>query len=249
MTTPANQLARLVVKSRTGALSGQAIEGDKLFLRLGIGDEGADEPKDGGDEGGEQSGLCGDDGAVAHKCHMGKDEGDGSGTDGGDDFTPCIDAPPIPTKNKDGSCTGTDTQHDLPTFRNRSELTGDVASREDKHDGEDFAHVHVVPFGGGTNQESAIEIVDKIRCAPIELRANGRHEGGEEGRDHQAAQRGGKKIAQHHDVPLLRIGGEIGAWLHAAVGRVEREGDKCRNDPRPRPECVMGDVEPDGGAE
>lgn len=128
-------------------------------------------------------------------------------------------------------------------------MTGDVASREHKHDGEDFAHVHVVLFCGGANQETAIEIVDKIRCAPVELRANGRHEGGKEGRDHQAAQRGRKKIAQHHDVSLLGIGGEIGAWLHATVGRVEREGDKCSNDPRPRTERVMRDVEPDGGAE
>lgn len=93
-----------------------AIEGDELLLRLGFGDEGADEPEDGGDESGEQSGLCGDDGAVAYKFHVGKDEGNCGGPDGGDDFTPGIDAPPVPTKNKDGSGAGTDTQHDLPTF-------------------------------------------------------------------------------------------------------------------------------------
>ncbi len=91
---------------------------------------------------------------------------------------------------------------------------------EDQDDRKDFAHVDVVTLGGVLGEEAAVEIVDQIRGAPVQLSADGGHERGEKGRDHQAAQGGRKKIAQDHNVALLMICGEGFTGREAAVRRI-----------------------------
>ncbi len=93
---------------------------------------------------------------------------------------------------------------------------------------------HIMPLGFGLLQEAAVEIVDQIARAPVELRGDGGHVGGGEGGDHQAAQRG-RKVGDHHaDVAGLRVG-------EAGEENQRRQRDQH---PRPRAHGVMRDVEP-----
>src|SRR5205807_7989427 len=103
--------------------------------------------------------------------------------------------------------------------------------------------------GAGFDEEAAIEIVDEVRGAPIELGADSGHEGGEKGGDHEAAESGRKKIAKDHDVALLVICGEGFAGCEAAVRRIERKGDESSDDPWPGAQSVVRDVEPESCAE
>src|SRR5882724_6092073 len=91
-----------------------AVERDELFLRLGFGEESTGEPENSGDCGGEERRFGSDDGTVAGEFHVGENEGKNGGADGGDDFAPGVDAPPIPAKDEHCAGAGTDAEDDRP---------------------------------------------------------------------------------------------------------------------------------------
>src|SRR5256885_8638162 len=226
-----------------------AVERDEFFLRLGFGEESSGQPENSGDCGGEERRLGSDDGTVAREFHVGENEGKNGGADGGDDFAPGVDAPPIPAKDEHCAGAGTDAEDDGPSRGDRNELARNPSASKDEYDGKKFADVDVMLFGAGFDEEAAIEIVDEVRGAPIELGADSGHEGGEKGGDHEAAESGRKKIAKDHDVALLVICGEGFAGCEAAVRRIERKGDESSDDPWPGAQSVVRDVEPESCAE
>src|SRR5579871_6864697 len=163
-----------------------AIKRDEFLLRLWFCDERADHPENCSDCGGEKCGFCSDHGAVAGKFHVGENEGKNGGADGGDDFAPRIDAPPIPAKDQNGARARADAENDGPPGGNGNELAGNPAAAENEEDSKNLADVDVVLFGGIFDEEAAVEIVHQIGSTPVELRADGGHERCEKRRDHQS---------------------------------------------------------------
>src|SRR5690242_18296270 len=203
-----------------------AVERDELFGGLGFGEESSSEPENGGDCGGEEGRLCSDDGAVAGEFHVGENEGKNGCADGGDDFAPGADAPPIPSEDEHCTSAGADAEDDGPSSRDRNELAGNPSTSKDEYDGKEFADVDVMLFGVVFDEEAAVEVVDEIRSAPIKLSADSGHEGSEKGGDHEATERGRKKIAKDHDVALFVVVCEGFAGRETAVRRIERQGDE-----------------------
>src|SRR5205814_1182676 len=146
------------------------------------------------DCGGQERRLGSDDGAVAGEFHVGENEGKNGGADSGDDFAPGVDAPPIPAKDEHCAGAGTDAEDDSPSSGDRNELARNPSTSKDEYDGKKFADVDIMLFGAAFDEEAAIEIVDEVRSAPIELGANSGHEGGEKRGDHEAAESRRKKI-------------------------------------------------------
>ena len=60
-------------------------------------------------------------------------------------------------------------------------------------------------LGAVLPQEAAVEIVHQVTGAPVQLRADGGHEGRRKGRHHEPAQRRRQMIDHHPDVAGLRI--------------------------------------------
>jgi len=226
-----------------------AVERDELFGGLGLGEESSGEPENSGDCGGEERRLCSDDGTVAGEFHVGENESKNGGTDSGDDFAPGADAPPIPPEDEHCASAGADAEDDGPSSGNRNELAGDPSASKDEYNGKEFADVDVMLFGVVFDEEAAVEVIDEIRSAPIELRADGGHEGSEKRGDHEATERGRKKIAEDHNVALFVIVSEGFAGREAAVGGIQRQGDEGGDDPGPGTKRVVRDVEPERGAE
>src|SRR5438876_8806364 len=213
-----------------------AVERAEFFGGLGLCEESSGEPEDSGDCGGEERRLGSDDGAVSREFHVGENEGKNGGADGGDDFAPGIDAPPIPAKDEHCAGAGTDAEDDGPPSGDRDELARNPSASKDEYDGKKFADVDVMLFGAVLDEEAAVEIVDEVRGAPVELGADSGHERGEKSGDHQAAQSGRKKITQDHDVALLVICGEGFVGREAAMRRIERKRDERGDDPGPGPQ-------------
>src|ERR1700694_4311839 len=86
-------------------------------------------------------------------------------------------------------------------------------------------------------QEAFVEIVDEVGCAPIELRPDGRHVGRCETPHHEAAPWRRQQINERLYVCRFVIVGR------ANSGRIEEYRAKSGDDPGPRPDRVMRDVE------
>ena len=119
--------------------------------------------------------------------------------------------------------------------------------------GDDAAHHHVVTLVGVGANEAAIEIVDEIRRAPVEMRRDRRHIRGEQARDHQA------EDAVRQERQHRRVGGvvadqaaieirEARARCRRACGNTSID-DERDDDPRPRAQRVVSDVEEQRAAE
>ena len=89
--------------------------------------------------------------------------------------------------------------------------------------------------GFGLFQKAPVEIVDQIAGAPIELRGDGGHVGRSERRDHQASQRR-RQIGDHH----AHISG-----FRFFEARKKNQRSQRHQNPRPRPDGVVRDVEPE----
>ena len=92
----------------------------------------------------------------------------------------------------------------------------------------------VMPLGGIAPQEAAIEIGNQIRRAPVQLRRDGRHERRQESRHRDAAILMRQMRVQHHHV----------SGLGMLQPRIEDDDRQPGDDPRPRTNRVMRDVEP-----
>src|SRR4051794_8224589 len=90
------------------------------------------------------------------------------------------------------------------------------------------------------NDEPTIEVVDDIRCAPIQLRANGRHVGGGEGGNHETAQCRRKNRRIHQG---LNVTSSLFCVARTQM-RIEHKRSQRGKDPWPRPQRVMSQVEP-----
>src|SRR5258707_5538385 len=196
----------------------EAIERDEFFGGLGFAEESPGEAENCGDCGGEERRLGSDDGTVAREFHVGENEGKNGGADGGDDFAPGVDAPPIPAKDEHCAGACADAQDDGPSSGDRNELARNPSASKDEYDGKKFADVDVMLFGAGFDEEAAVEIIDEVRGTPIELSADSGHEGGEKCGDHEGAGSGRKKSTQDHDGALVVIFGEGLAGREARVG-------------------------------
>ncbi len=92
-------------------------------------------------------------------------------------------------------------------------------------------------FGCGLVDEALVEVVDQVRRAPVELRAHRGHvRRGEAGQHHTAPWRA-KEIDERLDV------GRFVVVRRADAVRIEEHGAKAGDDPRPRSDCVVRDVE------
>src|SRR5690348_14902135 len=89
-------------------------------------------------------------------------------------------------------------------------------------------------LAGTTMYEAAVEICDKIRTTPIQLRRNGGHEGSEESSSEQSAPCGGKMINRDEHV----------AGFGMLEARIEDDDGKRGENPRPGAQRVVREVEP-----
>ena len=124
-----------------------------------------------------------------------------------------------------------------------------IATQQNQKNNNELAHEHVVLFAAFAHDKAAIEIIYKVRRAPIELRAYGGHECREKCRDHQTAQSRRQEVPQHHHVAFFRLSGKLCARMQSSKGRVHCNGDETRNNPRPGPHRVMRDIEPQRGTQ
>ena len=98
-------------------------------------------------------------------------------------------------------------------------------------------------FGLAGFEEAAVDIVDQIGGAEIEVGADGGHVGRGEAGEHETAQRGREVV--HHDPDV----GAFCAALRGGRGGKKHERDQRGGDPGPGAQSVVGDVEPEGGAD
>src|ERR1700722_11017139 len=257
---PAPEIAREVMGLRNfGGLGGDglpaghvrhdfAIERNEDAVRFAGGEKSYGDP----DQGGEQ--RCGENvfgenhgvGAgekswtvnkgVGQTFPVQRERGGKSGDHCGN-FTPSVNAPPIPAKHVDAAGAGANLQDDLPAGTDRSELRGNIASGDDQENGYQLGDVNVMTFGGATNEEAAVKIFDDVRSAPVELGGDGRHEGREKTGHDNSAQRVRDVIVDDHHVTRFRM----------RQARVENDRGERGKNPGPRAKRVVGDVEPKHG--
>ncbi len=100
---------------------------------------------------------------------------------------------------------------------------------------------HVVLLGGSPVEEPFVEIVDEIGSAPIELGADRGHVGRGEARHHEAAPGRREQIYERLNVSRFMIIRDANRACN--TGWVEENRAKSRDDPRPRPDGVVRNVE------
>src|SRR5689334_8248448 len=90
--------------------------------------------------------------------------------------------------------------------------------------------------------EATVEIVDEVRRTPVELRRDSGHVCCGESRHHEAAPRSWQKIDEGLDVRGL----VIALTIHHYAVRVQNDGREAGDDPGPRANGVVGDLEKEG---
>src|SRR5580692_22630 len=195
-----------------------AVELEEFGFGLGFGDQRGEEPDNRRGGGGDQGGFRENDGTVAGELDAGERHGDDERGDHRGDFAPGVDAPPVPAEEKDRTRAGAHAEEELPGGLDAGDVGGGITAEDDQQDDDYFACEDVVFIAGFADQKAAVEIIDEIGGAPIELRADCGHEGGQESGDHQAAESWRQEVAADHDVAFFGFGGEFGAGVEAAVG-------------------------------
>ena len=97
------------------------------------------------------------------------------------DFAPGIDAPPIPAEEEHeaGACAGDDEE--LPGSGNRVHIEGDDCRDDRDENGGGLRDADEFHAAGLWTPEAAVEVIDQVTCAPVELCGDGGHVSGGEG--------------------------------------------------------------------
>ena len=175
------------------------------------------QPDDRRNRGRDQRRLGENHGRVARERHLRQrnrcdERGDHRGN-----LAPSIDAPPIPSQHQHAAGARAHAEQKLPRRLNRSDVRRSVAAQNHEQHDEKLADGHVMLFRSFANDKAPVKIVDEVRRAPVELRADGGHERRQKRRDHQPANCRRKKIAQHHDVAFFGLGRKFRAWMQTAM--------------------------------
>src|SRR6266702_914741 len=214
----------------------EAVEGIEGFAGFGGGEQGDGEPDYGGDYRGGQGGFGEDDGRGSMEgMEPVERDGDGERAGHGRDFRPCVDAPPVPAQEIDGSGSGADFHDDLPAAGDGVQIDGDPGGGDDQQDGGESRDHYIVSVAGRGAKEAAIEVGDEVGGSPVELGGDGGHEGGEESGNGEAAHGVGQEVVHYQHVAGFGMG-ESGAKNDDAEGG---------HDPRPGADGVVSDVEPE----
>lgn len=177
----------------------------------------------------------------------GQDEGD----EHGDDFGHGIHAPPEPAEDVDGSGAGTEEDDVVEGLSCAGEEeSGEATEDEGEHAGE-AAGPDEFFFARFGFEEAAVEVVDEIGGAEIDLGGHGGHVGGDE-RGGDDAHEARREEGEHRGVGGVicdQVG--VGIWegfLDGIDAWEDEDGGEGDEDPRPGAEGVVGDIEEKGGS-
>src|SRR5512140_662675 len=172
--------------------------------------------------------------------------------DHGVDFAPGVDPPPEPADEIKEARSGPDLEDDVERVFGRIEDKDHRAGGEEQDDRGQPADEDVVLFGRRLVDEAAVEVVNEVGRAPVEVGQIGRGVGRDEAADHQADEADGQELEHGRvgDVVADEARVEIGEGL-LDVRKLGEDDDRGQpdEDPGPRPEDVVGDVEEEDGAE
>ena len=124
--------------------------------------------------------------------------------------------------------------------------------QKNRIDGRDAAGAHVVALVGVGPQEAAVEVVHEVRRAPVEVREDRRRVRGDEAADHQADEADRQELQHRRDTRCRgRAGADRGPETPSGCRQLRVDEDRAERheDPGPRPQHVVRDVEEEHGAE
>ena len=140
-----------------------------------------------------------------------------------------------------------------PTCRMMLKLSCAVSQHEDqrgrKHEQQNGGHAagqNVMLLGLPSVDEAAVEIVHQVRRAPVEMRQDGGRIGGDQSAHHQADPAGGQEFEHRRkgDVVADQVRIEMReSLLDVGQLRIDDERSEADQNPRPRAQHVMRQVE------
>src|SRR5581483_7882019 len=143
----------------------EILEGRGVGLRAGV---GGDQPGDRDDADRDEQTLGGADGDAVPREDE-KHDRDDEGADHGDDLAPGVDAPPEPAQQVEQAGAGADLQDQVEAALRGLEEEDEGGGEDEEEDGGDAPGEDVVALGGVVADEAAVEIVDEVRSAPVEM--------------------------------------------------------------------------------
>ena len=178
--------------------------------------------------------------------------GDDDRADHRDDLRPGVDPPPEPAEHVDPSGPGSDQKEEVEGLFRIGEGEAEKAPEDQRDHGGDPSDAHEFPLAGVRSDEATVEVVHDVAGAEVELGAHRTHERREQRRGDEAEQASGQK-AQHRGIGevLADLVGRDARELRShgrCVGEYDQRGERDE-DPRPRPKCIMRDVEEQCGAD
>ena len=168
-----------------------------------------------------------------------------------DDLAPRIHAPPEPSHEVQQSGARADLQNDVERVLRRVHQIHGARRRDEEPDRHEPSDAHVVTLVGVAPHEPAVEVVHEIRRAPVEVREDRRRIGRDEAADHQSDEAGRQEL-QHRrirDVVAEQRRIEMRKRrLDVREFRIHDDRAERDQNPRPRPQHVVRDVEEEHGA-
>ncbi len=164
-------------------------------------------------------------------------------SDHGRHLAPGIDPPPEPAQQIDEPRPGPERDDELPGVGDRAHEESDDRGQKHEQHGRKLRDGDIVLFTPAANEKPPVEVIDQVAGSPVELGSDRGHIGGGEGGDHQPAER--HREVGHDDPDVAGLG--VGGKRRVVIELDDR--DQSDQDPRPGPEGVVSQVEPEGGQE
>ena len=161
-------------------------------------------------------------------------------------LAPGVDAPPEPAEDEEQARAGADLEQDVESLEGVLEAQGHGGGDHHQNQGRQPADPHQAPLARVRLEEALVEVVGDVGGAPVEVGRDGGHVGRRQRSDHQAEPAGGQEgehrrvgeVVPHDRRVDVREGRPQGIEIREDHERAQRY-----QDPRPRAQGIVGDVE------